>query len=132
MANNAKVYGDQPIFGLVPATITLAGGVSAHRFILGDLTNYCGSGTAATDADAGVVTHAITSAQVTAGQNETNLAVGGIALVETGDAVNAYGLVMVDTVGRAIPYTSGLVRGKALAVALGSGDVIPILLNPAG
>ena len=133
MANNTVTYGSGiPQMGVVPIAITLAGGVSAHRFILGDGTNYCGSSAPTTDLSAGVTINAVTSAQVTNSQNTTNLAVAGIVLVECGSAITQYAQIAVDSVGRACTYSSGIVRGKALATALGSGDIIPVLLNPVG
>ena len=132
MANNTVVYGSGiPTMGVIPITITVTP-IVAHRFILSTGANYCGSGTPASDLSAGVSINAVTAAQITNGQNTTNLAVAGIALVECAGALGAYVQIQVDSVGRATTYSSGIVRGKLLAAALGAGDVVPCLLNPVG
>lgn len=133
MANNTVVYGSGiPTMGVIPITITLAGGISAHRMILSTGANYCGSGTPASDLCAGISINAVSSTQVTNSQNTTNLAVAGIALIECAGALAAYVQVQCDSVGRATTYSSGIVRGKLLAAALGAGDVVPMLINPVG
>ena len=133
MSNNATVFGSGiPTMGVIPITISKSGGVAAHRFILSTGADYCGSGTPASDLSAGVTMNAVTSAQVTNSQNVTNLAVAGIVLVEVSAALAAYVQIQVDSTGRGTTYSSGIVRGKTMAASLGSGDIIPVLLNPVG
>lgn len=130
MSANTNTYGDAPIFGIVPLTVTRALGIAANRFIKADGSAYA----ATAESSAGVSSIAVTAAQVTAGQNEINTAVAGIKLCEAGGVIAANALVELEggtATGRVVSYSSGAVRGKALAASGAAADIIPVLLSPA-
>jgi hypothetical protein len=62
------------------------------------------------------------------------VAIGGISKVVAGDAITAGVAVTTDSAGRAVPVASAdaFEVGIAMVTAAAAGDIIPVLLHPAG
>lgn len=120
--------GAQTVLDLPYRTTTA---VVRARFVKGTGNELIGAVTASTDRPVGVSTVDVSAAEQAQGKG-CSVKTLGVAWVEAGAAVTAFGRVMADTVGRAVnAATAGNVPcGVALKGAAGAGELIPVLLTP--
>lgn len=104
---------------LLSQPVTASGAIAASRFVT------------PTGAQAGVGVNSLGVSRFDAGDTETvTVDVIGTAIIETGGAVTAGGLIESDASGRAIAKTTGVAVARALPgqSAAGEGEFIEALL----
>ena len=109
----------QGSISLLVLSVPASGALATGRFV-----TIAGAYPAAAAAAFGV-----TRTSAGAANDLTPVDVVGTALVESGAAVTAGGLVETDATGRAINRSTGVVLGKALNSATAAGQYVEVLLN---
>jgi hypothetical protein len=110
-----------------------AAGVVAFRFVKLTAAQTFDLNVAITTVPIGVVLENVDQAKVATGKVVCDVRVMGIARVTAGAAVAVMAEVSSDTTGRAITAaTTSRVAGIALQAAGAAGDLIDVLLVPAG
>ena len=101
--------------------------LTAHTFVT--LSNDAQAAYVATVGDDAI---GVTYGAAAAGKMVT-VQIDGIAMVKANEAITAGAAVSTDDAGEAIPAASGEARlGYALEAAGGAGEIISVLLKPAG
>lgn len=109
----------QGSFSLLVLNVAAGGALATGRFV-----TFAGAYAAAAGAAYGV-----TRTSAGASGDLVPVDVIGTALVESGAAVTAGGLVESDSTGRAINRSAGVVLGKALNSASAAGQMVEVLLH---
>lgn len=101
--------------------------LTAHTFVT--LSSDAQAAYVAVDGDDAI---GVTYGAADAGKMVT-VQIDGIAMVKANEAISAGAAVGSDTAGEAIPAATGEARlGYALEAASGAGEIISVLLKPAG
>jgi hypothetical protein len=101
--------------------------LTAHTFVT--LSSDAQAAYVAADGDDAI---GVTYGAADAGKMVT-VQIDGIAMVKANEAITAGAAVSSDTAGEAIPADAGEARlGYALEAASGAGEIISVLLKPAG
>jgi len=109
-------------------------GVQSFRFVKITAQDQVDRQTASNLVSVGVTMEDVDQTKVATGKAVIGVQIMGIAKVTAGAAVALGAEVMSDTVGRAITLATATNRqtGVALQAAAAAGDIIDVLLTPAG
>ena len=111
-------------------TFAAGGAIAAFRIVRFSAADTVVQAAAATEALAGV-----TMDVAPANGERTDVVMGGIALIEAGNAITLAQFVTSDASGRAVPAAPGAgvnhrIIGYPLEAATAAGDIIRVMLSP--